>query len=106
LDDELQLLTEWMHTQSPGLGHSADVAASKMKYQMARLRRIAADYTLERETSLQRHADALSQMLYPGETLQERVLAGAWFLARFGPSLKDRLIEHARCDGSHCALFL
>lgn len=106
LDDELQLLTEWMHTQSPGLGHYADVAASKMKYQMARLRRIAADYTLERETSLQRHADALSQMLYPGETLQERVLAGAWFLARFGPSLKDRLIEHARCDGSHCALFL
>jgi bacillithiol biosynthesis cysteine-adding enzyme BshC len=101
LDRELKTLTEWMHAQDQSLGHAADVAASKMLYQMNRLRRLSATYTLQREQSFRRHADALCQELFPQGNLQERVLAGAWFLSRSGPSLIDLLIEQAQAG--HCA---
>ena len=44
LDRELKTLTGWMHAQDQGLGHAADVAASKMLYQMNRLRRLSAAF--------------------------------------------------------------
>ncbi len=96
LDRELAALTEWMHAQDAGLGHAGDVAASKMLYQMNRLRRLSAAFTLEREQSLRRHANALCRELFPDGNLQERVLAGAGFLARSSPSLIDRLVECAQ----------
>jgi bacillithiol biosynthesis cysteine-adding enzyme BshC len=96
LDRELQALTGWMHAQDPGLGHAGDVAASKMLYQMNRLRRLSAAFTVQRENSLRRHADALCLELYPNGNLQERVLAGAIFLARSNPSLIDQLVECAQ----------
>lgn len=106
LDRELKSLTDWMSRQDPGLGHAAEVAASKMQYQMNRLRQMSAAFTLNREEVLRRHGNALSQELFPQSNLQERVVAGVWFLARFGPSLVDRFVEEARADGSHRALFL
>lgn len=101
LDRELKALTAWMHLQDPGLGHAADIASSKMLYQMNRLRRLSAAYTLQREQSLRRHADALCQELFPTGNLQERVLAGAEFLAKSGPSLIDLIVDHAQAG--HCA---
>ncbi|MEO6828827.1 MAG: bacillithiol biosynthesis cysteine-adding enzyme BshC [Acidobacteriaceae bacterium] len=95
LDRELKTLTEWMHAQNQGLGHAGDVAASKMLYQMNRLRRLSAAYTLEREQNLRRHAEALCRQLFPGGNLQERVLAGAFFLARGNPALIDQLVDSA-----------
>ncbi len=56
LDGELAAVTEWMAQMDAGLGRSASTAASKMRYQMNRLRRMAARYQLEKETSLARHA--------------------------------------------------
>lgn len=112
LDRELKTLAEWMHAQDEGLGHAADVAASKMLYQMNRLRRLSAAFTLEREQSLRRHAEALCSHLFPQGNLQERVLAGAEFLAAFGPtpagaSLADLLVEHAQAGTcAHQALSL
>lgn len=107
LDRELQLLTEWMHAQDASLGHAADVAASKMLYQMNRLRQLSANFTLQREQSLRRHADALCLQLFPNGNLQERVLAGAGFLAATGPSLVDLLVERARSGiCAHQALYL
>ena len=105
LDRELKALTEWMHAQDPGLGHAADVAASKMLYQMNRLRRLSANFALERDQRLRRNAELLVRDLFPHNNLQERVLPGIFFLASMQPTLPETLIEHAQpgCSG-HCAL--
>ena len=99
LDGDLTAVTEWMAQMDAGLGRSATTAASKMRYQMNRLRRLAARYQLEKETSLARHAQAITQALYPGGHLQERVVAGIYFLATDG--LLERLVDAAKdgCPG-------
>jgi uncharacterized protein YllA (UPF0747 family) len=101
LDGELTAVTEWMAQMDAGLGRSANTAASKMRYQMNRLRRLAARYQLEKEASLARHAQAITQALYPGGHLQERVVAGVYFLATQGDALLETLIGAAgdACPG-------
>ena len=107
LHAELSSVTEWMRAQDQGLGHAADIAASKMLYQMNRLRRLSANFQLQRDQSLQRTANALCQNLYPNGNLQERVFAGVSFLSRFEPPLIDTLVEQARTGHcGHHAVFL
>ncbi len=98
LDQELEALTEWMHALDANLGASADVSASKMRYQMNRLRRMAATFELQRSSSLAKHAAAITLHLFPKQHAQERIVAGAWFLARFGDALPTALIEAARAE--------
>jgi bacillithiol synthase len=107
LDEELTSLTQWMRQLDPGLGRSADVSASKMRYQMNRLRRLAANYQLQTEASLRRHVDALYLNLVPDQHPQERIIGAAAFLARYGDSLIPQLIDQAaqECPG-HKAIFL
>ncbi len=56
LDAELEPLLEYMKAMDAGLGRSAETAARKMRYQMNRLRRMAANFEMQREGSLRRHA--------------------------------------------------
>jgi len=107
LDAELGPLLEWMHTLDAGLGRSADTAASKMRYQMNRLRRLSANYQLQREESLVRHARAIANSLYPGGALQERLHGAAYYFARYGFGLAEDLAAQAvnHCPG-HMALWL
>ena len=72
LDAELEDLLTWMRSLDEGLGRSAETAASKMRYQMNRLRRLAANFQLQKEASLARHAEAITQALHPEGGLQER----------------------------------
>ena len=95
LDAELAALTGYMGSLDEGLGKSAAVSASKMRYQMNRLRRMAANFELQRETALGRHAQAVSQALYPHGGLQEREIGAAYFIARYGDSLIETLIKEA-----------
>jgi len=81
LDAALSAAIDYLGTLEPSLGRSAEVSASKMRYQMNRLRRLAANSELERQASLGKHAQALTLHLFPGGHPQERVLAGVWFLA-------------------------
>jgi bacillithiol biosynthesis cysteine-adding enzyme BshC len=101
LDTDLGAVTEWMAQMDAGLGRAATTAASKMRYQMNRLRRLAARYQLEKETSLARHAQAITESLYPGSHLQERAVAGIYFLATQGEGLLEMLIGAANdsCPG-------
>jgi uncharacterized protein YllA (UPF0747 family) len=101
LDGELSAVTDWMAQMDPGLGRAATTAASKMRYQMNRLRRLAARYQLEKEASLARHAQAITRAVYPGGHLQERAVAGIYFLATQGDGLLDMLIAAAgnACPG-------
>jgi bacillithiol biosynthesis cysteine-adding enzyme BshC len=107
LDAELESLTAWMRAVDESLGRSADVAASKMRYQMNRLRRLAANHQLEVEGSLRRHVDAIYRALYPDGHPQERVIGAAAFLAKYGEGLIPLLVEHGaqECPG-HRAIYL
>ena len=107
LDEELTPLVEWMRTLDAGLGRSAETAASKMRYQMNRLRRLAANFQLQQEASLARHAEAVSQALYPAGVLQERVHGAAFYVARYGLELAERVTAQAGdCRAGHTSLWL
>lgn len=107
LDAELDALLGWMQGQDEGLGRSAETAASKMRYQMNRLRTMAANFQLQRENSLGRHAQAIAQSLHPHGGLQERTFGAAYYLARHGIELAETLCAQAEktCPG-HTALWL
>jgi uncharacterized protein YllA (UPF0747 family) len=84
-----------MGSVDEGLGRSAHVSASKMRYQMNRLRRMAANFELQKEASLARHAEAVTNALHPHAGLQERTIGAAYFLARYGNGLVESLITEA-----------
>ena len=107
MDAELELLLEWMGRLDAGLGRSAETAAGKIRYQMNRLRTLAANFQLQREASLGRHAEAICQALYPGGALQERVHGAAYYFARYGFELAEELSAQAGnpCPG-HAAVWL
>ncbi len=107
LDTELEALLEWMNSHDEGLARSAETAASKMRYQMNRLRTLAANFQLQKENSLGKHAHAISQALYPGGAMQERVHGAAFYFARHGMELAETLCVQAEktCPG-HTALWL
>jgi bacillithiol biosynthesis cysteine-adding enzyme BshC len=107
LEAELAALLEWMHSLDAGLGRSAETAASKMRYQMSRLRRLAANFQLQREASLTRQAEAVSQALYPGGALQERVHGAAYYFARYGFGLAEEMTQQAaKCRVGHAEMWL
>ena len=107
MDAEVNALTEYMTAMSPDLGRAAGVSASKMLYQMNRLRRMAAEFELQKEASLKKHATAIMLNVLPEGHLQERLLAGVWFVARYGEGLAELLVEHAsqECPG-HRVIYL
>jgi uncharacterized protein YllA (UPF0747 family) len=107
MDDELTALVEWMHAMDAGLGQSGDTAAGKIRYQMNRLRQLAANFQMQKEASLRRHAEAIHRSLFPEGQLQERVHGAAWYFARHGLGLAETLVERAadRCGG-HIALYM
>jgi len=77
---------------------ASETASSKMKYQLDRLRQLATAAELRRSEVISRHTDALSQALYPGGALQERGIAGIYFLARHGMELLRNIYETIRTD--------
>jgi len=101
LDAELTTLLEWMGAQDEGLGRSAATAASKMRYQMNRLRNLAANFELQREASLTRHAETIIQAIAPEGSMQERVHGAAFYFGRCGLDLAETLVIHAEnpCPG-------
>ena len=96
LDVALAAAQEVLASLDPSLARSAEVSASKMRYQMDRLRRLAATTEMQREASLRKHAEAIALHLFPNGHLQERVLAGVWFLAAWESTHGDStgLIAH------------
>jgi len=105
LEAELAPLLDWMGALDEGLGRSAATAASKMRYQMGRLRRLAANFQLQREAQLRRHAEAISLALYPGGVLQERVHGAAYYFARYGFELTGEMTARA-VNAGHTAIWL
>jgi bacillithiol biosynthesis cysteine-adding enzyme BshC len=107
LDTELAALVDWLRNQDAGLGKSAETAASKMEYQMSRLRAMAETFQLQKESSLSKQAQTISLGIYPGGVMQERVHAAAYYFGRYGLKLAEMITNQAEktCTG-HTAIWL
>ncbi len=107
LDQELTALTGHLAAMDANLGKAAVVSASKMRYQMNRLRRLAANHQLQRENSIARDAEAVVRAIFPQQAPQERVLASAAILSLAGEDFLDRVVrEAANLTPGHRLLWL
>ena len=106
LEAELTAVVGWLEARDEGLGRSARTSASKMRYQLNRIRRLAANYELHREAALGRAASSLATALAPAGTLQERVHGAAYYFARYGFELAGELVDAAAADSGHTVLWL
>jgi len=91
IQKSLAEITESLRRLDVTLVAAATRTASKMRYQLDRLRRRTARAELLREEILARHATLLSNALYPDKILQERSVAGIYYVARYGADLLHQL---------------
>jgi bacillithiol biosynthesis cysteine-adding enzyme BshC len=108
LDEALTAAEDYLGELDADLGRSTRVSGSKMRYQMNRLRRLAATFELNKDVSLRKHAAAMTLHLFPEGHPQERVIAGVWFVAAYeaahgdaGAGLIAQLVDEAanQCPG-------
>ena len=78
---------------------AAETARSKMQHQLEKLYAQAARAEAQKGELVNRHAEILSQSLYPEKGLQERTIGGIYFLARYGQDLLHQLyaIMNSNC---------
>ena len=95
----LERISQSLRQLDATLVEAAERAARKVRYQIDRLQKRAAQAELRRSEILARHAAQIENALYPNKSLQEREIAGLHFYARYGPELIGRLVElaQARC---------
>jgi len=98
VEDSLARLRAALEKLDPTLVGASETAGSKMNYQLDRLRQLATAAELRRSEVVSRHAEGLSQALYPSEALQERGVAGIYFLARHGMELLRGIHDILRTD--------
>lgn len=77
---------------------AAQTAASKMQHQLERLQQQAARAEAQKQEIIARHAESLSNGLYPEKGLQERGVGGIYFLARYGQSLLQDIYSVMNSD--------
>jgi bacillithiol biosynthesis cysteine-adding enzyme BshC len=77
---------------------TAESTRTSMSHQIDRLRARVARAEQQRNEVIARHADALSNALFPNKVLQEREVAGVSFVARYGPELLANLYQHVQPD--------
>jgi bacillithiol biosynthesis cysteine-adding enzyme BshC len=98
LDAHLTAIKEKLTRLDRTLVDAAETAVSKMHYQLDRLHTQAARAELQKGELVSRHAETLSQALYPHKALQERGIGGIYFVARYGPDLLHQLYAAIRSD--------
>jgi bacillithiol biosynthesis cysteine-adding enzyme BshC len=72
---------------------AAETCHSKMQHQLEKLYAQAARAEALKGELVNRHAETLSQALYPNKGLQERTIGGLYFLARYGNELLHQLYD-------------
>jgi bacillithiol biosynthesis cysteine-adding enzyme BshC len=87
VEESFASLQEALAKLDPTLVEASQTGASKVRHQLDRLRERAMAAELRRSEVVSRHAEALSQALYPENALQERGVAGIYFVARHGTEL-------------------
>lgn len=98
VEASLSRIREALGRLDPTLVDAASRAGSKIQYQLEHLRASAARAELRQSELLARHAEALTNALYPEKALQEREIAGVYFLARQGIDLLQQIYDAIHTD--------
>jgi bacillithiol biosynthesis cysteine-adding enzyme BshC len=98
VEQSVSHLLKELEDLDPTLVGASQTAASKMNYQLERLRQLATAAELRRSEVIGRHCESLSAALYPNGALQERSMAGAYFVARHGTELLQSIHDLMRTD--------
>ena len=77
---------------------AAENAESKIRHQLESLQAKAARAELRQSEVLDRHANALTNGLYPNKVLQEREIAGIYFVARYGRDFLKDVYQNIHVD--------
>src|SRR5262249_44704867 len=77
---------------------AASNAEEKMKYQLTQLQARASRAEVQRNEVITRHADSLSNALYPNKNLQEREIGGVSFVARYGSAFLQDVYSAIHTD--------
>ena len=97
-DENFATLREKLEKLDRTLVDAAETSCSKMQHQLEKLRAQAARAEAQKGELVTRHADHLSDALYPYKELQERGVGGIYFLARYGEDLLHQLYETIHSD--------
>jgi bacillithiol synthase len=98
VEESFSDLQEALAKLDPTLVEASQTGSSKVRYQLDRLRERAMAAELRRSEVVGRHAEWLSNMLYPARALQERGLAALYFVARYGTELLQSIHDVIRTD--------
>ncbi len=98
MDSHLSSVKEKLEKLDRTLVDAAETARSKIEYQFERLHSQAARAEALKGELVTRHAETLSQALYPDKGLQERAIGGLYFLARYGSEFLCQLHEAIQTD--------
>jgi bacillithiol biosynthesis cysteine-adding enzyme BshC len=98
VDKSLGAIRDSLARLDQTLVDSATHASSKIHHQLNQLRARAARAELRQSEVLGRHAELLSNALYPEKTLQEREIAGIHFVARHGTQVLRNLYDAIHPD--------
>ncbi len=98
LDSHLSTVKEKLEKLDRTLIDAAETARSKIEYQLERLYSQAARAEALKSELVTRHAEILSQALYPDKGLQERGVGGVYFLARYGREFLQQLHDAIQPD--------
>ena len=98
IDANVAKLKERLTTLDRTLLDAAETARSKMHHQLERLYSQTTRAEMLKGELVGRHADILSQALYPDKGLQERGIGGIYFIARYGRELLHTLYDSIHTD--------
>jgi bacillithiol synthase len=96
--DSMSSISRELSRLDKTLVESAENAGSKIRHQLEQLRARAARAELRQSEVVARHANLLSNTLYPDKTLQEREIAGIYFVSRHGRELLPELYACIHTD--------
>lgn len=97
-DESLSTVKDQLEKLDRTLVDAAETARSKMQHQLEKLHAQAARAAAQKGELITRHADQISQSLYPEKGLQERGVGGIYFLARYGRELLTQLHDTVHTD--------
>ncbi|MGA9508362.1 MAG: bacillithiol biosynthesis cysteine-adding enzyme BshC [Candidatus Sulfotelmatobacter sp.] len=98
VEESFSSLHEALAKLDPTLVEASQTAVSKARYQLDRLRERAMAAELRRSEVVAKKAEALNHALYPEDGLQERSIAGVYYVARYGTELLKSLYEAMHTD--------
>jgi bacillithiol synthase len=98
LDANLSAIKENLAKLDSTLVDAAETSRSKIEHQIEKLHTQAARAELQKSELMTRKAEFLSQSLYPDKGLQERGIAGIYYMARYGRELLQQLYDAIHTD--------